>query len=96
MHCLSSDVIGSCFNLYKWILPFLPEYASTNNNQEDDILSVTNTVSPIEIHDDTAEFPEEHKTKNGKTNWYEMCVSSLAMMISKLLHHVRKALNMRF
>lgn len=58
------------------------------NTQEDDILSVTNTVSPIEIYDDTVEFPENHRTEFGKTNWYEMCVSSLAMMISRLLQQV--------
>lgn len=83
---------GFCFNLYKWILPFLPAHSNSNHNQEDDILSVTNTVSPIDIHDDTVDFPEDQKTKLGKTNWYEMCASSLAMMVARFLQVVRGTL----
>jgi hypothetical protein len=90
-----SFIITSCFTLYKAVLPLLSSVSGFPRAapSEDDILSVTNgNIHSLDLEHDNGKplvIPKEQRTVLGKTNWYEMCLTTVLLLMMKLMKKVQ-------
>lgn len=75
------SLLPSCIQLYKIVLPYAKDGISSYNDTEDDILTVADD-------DQTLIVPNVQKTNLGKSTWYQICCSSLVIIVGKLLKKV--------